>query len=100
MASSKPQSPTVLEELFSAADDVLGDFCDEIVSLAESLLPQLQRYLAWEVDSFGPMVPEWCPASVSTPEVATSSRSCATMPVAAVSLLGLKIQASSSSPAA
>lgn len=57
MASSKPQSPTVLEELFSAADDVLGDFCDEIVSLAESLLPQLQRYLAWEVDSFGPMVP-------------------------------------------
>lgn len=56
MASSKPQT-TVLEELFSAVDDVLGEFCDEIMSLAESLLPQLQRYLAWEVSSFGPMVP-------------------------------------------
>lgn len=56
MASSKPQT-TALEELFSAVDGVLGEFCDEVVSLAEPLLPQLQRYLAWEVDGFGPMVP-------------------------------------------
>ncbi|KAF1332821.1 hypothetical protein FI667_g3178, partial [Globisporangium splendens] len=55
-------------QLVGALTDILGDICDQVISVAEFLCPPLKQYLVFEIDTFGPLVPEWC-SSLSEEEL-------------------------------
>lgn len=59
-------------ELVDVLVAVLGGVCESIISVAEFLVPPLRRYLTWEIETFGPLVPVsnravYCSSSQSFP---------------------------------